>query len=226
MQQVYLYPDTDAHKELFHKLARSLHVPIIVDSPHAPGHRRVAGHQFIQSPQLGEQHVAYPTWTLTVPPEEGVQSIVPASRGPVASHGKVLGNRTTLYKYINPRLSVILTTSHTVSPPHCGVYVIDNAKGSIIYHARVPASSSIMSPAGGCNVQASLVENWLVYHYYDPEFQAEGQAKGFRVVTVEIYEGKGIDDKTDRSVSLPGSRFRTHRLAALVYQHSRTRPLM
>lgn len=150
------------------------------------------GHQLVLNPNLSERFVAYPTWTVSLSPEEDIQSVLPAFRGPVASIGKVLGNRTTLYKYLNPRLFTVLTASHLVSPPSCGIYLIDSTKGTIIYHATVPAGN------GACDVKAVITENWLVYHYFDDKFSGTGKTKGYRMVTVELYEGSEIDDKTKR----------------------------
>jgi hypothetical protein len=141
--------------------------------------------------------VAYPTWTSSLAAGEVIQSLIPPARGPIASIGKVLGNRTTLYKYLNPHLFVALTASHSVTPSSCGIYVIDGVKGTIIYSATLPSHS------GMCDMQASLRENWLVYHYFDREFAGVGSTKGYRMVTVELYEGTRVDDKTKRYVVLP-----------------------
>ena len=46
-----------------------------------------------------------------------------------------------------------------------------------------------------CDVRVSLTENWLVYHYYDEG--AGGETKGWRTVSVELYEGL-VDQKTGR----------------------------
>ena len=75
----------------------------------------------------------------------------------------------------------------------CAIYLVDGAKGTIVYHAVLP------SVDGACDVKATLVENWLVYHYYDNE-AGPGHAKGYRVVSVELYEGHGVDEKTRRCV--------------------------
>jgi hypothetical protein len=71
---------------------------------------------------------------------------------------------------------------------------LDVVKGSVIYHSSVPAANGV------CDIQATLTENWLVYHYFDAEFSGTGQSKGYRVISVEFYEGGGPDDKTKRSV--------------------------
>lgn len=78
---------------------------------------------------------------------------------------------------------------------------MDVVKGSVLYHSVVPAA------AGACDVKATFVENWLVYHYYDDEMGRD-QAKGWRIVSVEFYEGAGIDDKTGRYVMNCGQLLR------------------
>lgn len=200
--QVRLFPDTEENQVKFAKLADRLHIPILSQhshshshSPYPIAHASLAGHQVAMNPALDNVHVAYPTWTFSLPPEEYIQTAITPSRGPVASLGKVLGNRTTLYKYLNPRLIVVLTATHSVSPARCGLYVVDTVKGSTVYHVELPAADGV------CNVKTTLTENWLVYHYYDPE-AATGQAKGHRVVSVEFYEGKQVDEKTRRWVIL------------------------
>ena len=136
--------------------------------------------------------IAHPTWSLMLPPGENIQALLPQVRGPVASIGKVLGNRTTLYKYLNTRLFTVLTTS----PPRsmCGIYVVDSAKGTVVYHAELKATPK------GCDIKTTLVENWLVYHYYEGEIGSgtANDAKGYRMVSIEFYEGQKEDEKTER----------------------------
>jgi hypothetical protein len=182
--QAYIFPDTPQHQDALAKALPSLHFPLHT-GPH-----RVLGHQAILDADLGNNIVGYPAWSFSLLPEEEIKAVIPSSKGRVASVGKVLGNRTTLYKYLNPRLFVVLTESSTVSPS-CGVYLVDGAKGTVIHRTRVPANH------GTCDIRASLTENWLVYHYYDGSFGV-GQAKGHRMVSVELYEGRQIDDKTSR----------------------------
>lgn len=133
----------------------------------------------------------------------------------VASLGRVLGNRTTLYKYLDPRLFVVQTVvkqrkasgqeNGNAAKGMCGIYVVDGVKGTVVYHAEVAATSGLGQ--GGlsvprCDVKTTLVENWLVYHYYEPEVAggSVGGAKGYRMVSVEFYEGaKGtVDQKVER----------------------------
>jgi ER membrane protein complex subunit 1 len=75
----------------------------------------------------------------------------------------------------------------------CGIYVVDSMKGTLVYHAEVGSSLR------GCEIKTALTENWLVYHYYE----TAGSAKGYRMVSVEFYEGQKEDEKTKRYVFYP-----------------------
>ncbi|KAG5719954.1 hypothetical protein E4T56_gene6878 [Termitomyces sp. T112] len=210
--QVYLYPSTPYTRATLHDLQPSLHFPLRTN---ADGVARVLGHSI--APHYAGEHgaeghdgergfVAYATWTLGLPPDEVVKTMIPQIHGPVASLGKVLGNRTTLYKYLNPSLFVLLTapapaTATTKKGRTCGLYVVDGVKGTIVYHASLPTlpSKKKATSKDSCDVKAELVENWLIYQYYDPDWTGVGLSKGWRLVSVELYEGSGIDEKTRSS---------------------------
>lgn len=156
------------------------------------GLSRIQGHQIALNTEVSDRYVAYPVWTLSLPENAAIQSIIPQVRGPVASIGKVLGNRTTLYKYLNPRLFVLLTAPRGAESSNCGLYLVDSLKGTIAYRALVP------STAGSCDIKVVLSENWLVYHYYDDDIRVVGSTKGYRMVSVELYEGNTVDRKIAR----------------------------
>ncbi|RDX49601.1 DUF1620-domain-containing protein [Lentinus brumalis] len=187
--QVHVYPGNDEATHALEKILPSLRIPLRTGPP---GQRWLTGHQVPQQVEFTGKHIAYPTWSLPFPPTEDIRAIFARPSGPVASFGKVLGNRTTLYKYLNPNLVGVVTGPPSTAPPSdsaaCSIYLVDGGKGTIIYHTVLP------SVAGACDVKAALVENWLVYHYYDNEVGVN-QAKGHRVVSVELYEGYGVDDK-------------------------------
>lgn len=182
---------------MFQQLAPSINIPLRTG---APGQRRLTGHRISPKLELTGKHVADITWSLAFPAGEEVLSVTPRpAYEPVASLGKVLGNRTTLYKYLNPNLMAVVTGSSTAVVPKCSLYLVDGAKGTILYHVALPA-------AQGCDVKVSLTENWLVYHYYDADASGVQSTKGHRVVSVELYEGSGVDDKISRysRVSIDG----------------------
>ncbi|KAL1740498.1 hypothetical protein HDZ31DRAFT_47393 [Schizophyllum fasciatum] len=166
-----IFPETKAAREAFAAFAPSLYFPLLEDG-------RVTGYTL-------SADSAHPAWTIPTPPGERVDALVPLARGPIASLGKVVADRRTLYKYLNPRLVGVLSSGAA----GCGVAVLDAAKGSVLYHARVPAVR------GACGVRAALTEHWLVYSYYEGA-AAGGGVPGYRVVTVEFYEGQAPDQKT------------------------------
>lgn len=175
------------------KVANKIHFALL-----GPG--RVHGHRVVPQVELTGKFTAYSTWTTMLQPGEVILSKFVRPVEPVASLGKVLGDRRTLYKYLNPHLIGILTVippmdSESDQKPTCGIYLLDDAKGSIVYHATVSSTHG-----GVCQVHAVLAENWLLYTYYDEDVTSTVQAKGQRVVSVELYEGNEVNEKTRRSV--------------------------
>lgn len=200
--KVYLFPQTEETSSSFTSLASKLHFPLL-----APG--RVLGHQIDATPSFTGKHIAYTTYTTVLPPGARVlRSFYRPAGEVVASLGKVLGDRSTLYKYLNPNIVGYITERDFVPLIHgeaeaenekekagreCGVVLVDGAKGTLLYHANLPAAR------GSCeSVHAVITENWLVYTYWDGDVVSELQAKGQKVVSVELYEGTDVDDKTRR----------------------------
>jgi ER membrane protein complex subunit 1 len=181
---IHLYPRTDENVHAFAELTSSLRFSLQTSG------RSMHGYQVAQDAK--NAFSAYQTWTLSVPNNELIGSVIRPTRGPIASLGKVLGDRSTLYKYLNPNLFAITTASKHSPNAVCSVYLVDGSKGSIIYHA------SVTSTKGACRIEAELTENWLVYGYYDEDAAGSHQTKGHRIVSVEVYEGKGINEKTRR----------------------------
>ncbi len=152
--------------------------------------QRVAGYRIDASSKTASL-----TWTHTIPFSDTLRyTFLPASRAhPVASYGKVLADRSTLYKYLNPHIVGIVTSSSTKGAE--SVSLIDSISGSILYHAVVRATPG--------SLRAVLTENWLVYTYSLHSDVQEGalERRGEQVVTVEFYEGQGVNEKTSRVVS-------------------------
>lgn len=136
---------------------------------------------------------SYPTWSTALGGQE-VNAIVENVYGPLASYGKVLGDRSTLYKYINQHL-VAVTTFASSDSGTCGVYLVDAVKGAVIYSAHVSGGGGT---SRDCGLKATLVDNWLVYYHHEDAVTGSGDAKGHRLVTVELYEGDGPDEDLGR----------------------------
>lgn len=91
----------------------------------------------------------------------------------------------------------MIVTESVTPMKTCGLYLLDGVKGTVLYHVSVNAVE------GRCDVHAALVDNWFVYSYFDTgESDGENGTKGWRLVSVEMYEGRKPDDVTRRYVSV------------------------
>ncbi|KAH0834202.1 hypothetical protein J3R83DRAFT_11514 [Lanmaoa asiatica] len=188
--QVQLYPDTPDTRASLTSLAPQVYLALRAGT-------QVLGHQLGLNDELSLFHVAFPTWGVSFSEDEEVATIIKsANKGrEVVSVGRVKGDRSTLYKYLNAHMSVVISAPiRASSAPSrtCGLYVVDTVKGTVLYHVSLPVVD------GKCDTQATLDENWLVYSYYDDGTEI-GSAKGYRVVSVEMYEGYGPDEKISSS---------------------------
>lgn len=131
---------------------------------------------------------AYPTWTLPLTADEFVVDVAELQQGVIAAYGRVLGDRTTLYKYLNPHLVAYATVSK-----HSGdgaVYVIDTTSGAVVHEASIP---DVDLRTG---IQVNLAENWLVYSYAEKEVSGKS-SRGQRLVSTELFEGAFPDERTN-----------------------------
>ncbi|GMK57789.1 hypothetical protein CspeluHIS016_0406230 [Cutaneotrichosporon spelunceum] len=109
-------------------------------------------------------------------PVQDVLDVVPLHPAPVASFGRVLGDKTVLYKYMNPHLLIVTSVSPLTAMGH--VYVVDSATGASIHEVDIPH-------VVGTHVHAAMVENWLVYAWLEAPTSGAG---GWRLASVELYE--------------------------------------
>ncbi|THD20530.1 ER membrane protein complex subunit 1 [Fasciola hepatica] len=107
-------------------------------------------------------------------------SVVASAARPLTEHihsvGRVLGDRSVLYKYLNPNLVAVVTSGGDVvaQTNSIAIYLIDVVAGRILYsavHRR-------------CSEPVSLVhsENWVVYTYYNHK------SLRHEVTVLELYE--------------------------------------
>ncbi|XP_050012736.1 ER membrane protein complex subunit 1 isoform X1 [Alexandromys fortis] len=119
------------------------------------------------------------SWELTIPPE--VQRVVKVkgkrSSEHVHSQGRVMGDRSVLYKSLNPNLLAVVTESTDVHHERTfiGIFLIDGVTGRIIH-------SSVQKKAKG-PVHLVHSENWVVYQYWN------SKARRNELTALELYEG-------------------------------------
>ncbi|XP_073426418.1 ER membrane protein complex subunit 1 isoform X1 [Dendrobates tinctorius] len=118
-------------------------------------------------------------WEILLPPELQRITVVKGKRSNehVHSQGRVMGDRSVLYKYLNPNLLALITESTDTHPDRCfiGIYLIDGVTGRIIH-------SSVQRKAKG-PVHLVHSENWMVYQYWN------SKARRNELTVLELYEG-------------------------------------
>ena len=85
----------------------------------------------------------------------------------------MLGDKSTLYKYLNPHL-VVVSSSNSVKGAG-SVVVLDSLTGRAIY------SASMDHVEASRGVAATMSENWLVFAWLE-------KGAGWRITSVEMYE--------------------------------------
>uniref|UniRef100_A0A673WPX7 ER membrane protein complex subunit 1 n=1 Tax=Salmo trutta TaxID=8032 RepID=A0A673WPX7_SALTR len=125
-------------------------------------------------------------WEVVLPTE--VQKIV-AVKGKrpnehVHSQGRVMGDRSVLYKYLNPNLLAVVTESTDAHPERAfvGVFLVDGVTGRIIHEAVQRKSRG--------PVHFVHSENWVVYEYWN----TKSRRNEFSVL--ELFEGTELYNST------------------------------
>ncbi|XP_071399333.1 ER membrane protein complex subunit 1 isoform X4 [Centroberyx affinis] len=125
-------------------------------------------------------------WEVIIPTE--VQRIVTVKgKRPnehVHSQGRVMGDRSVLYKYLNPNLLAVVTESTDLHQERSfvGILLIDGVTGRIIHEA-------VQRKARG-PVHLVHSENWVVYEYWS----TKSRRNEFSVL--ELYEGMELYNST------------------------------
>ncbi|XP_016138578.1 ER membrane protein complex subunit 1-like [Sinocyclocheilus grahami] len=125
-------------------------------------------------------------WEVVIPTE--VQEIV-AVKGKranehVHSQGRVMGDRSVLYKYLNPNLLAVITESTDTHQERSfvGIFLIDGVTGRIVHEA-------VQRKARG-PVHFVHSENWVVYVYWNSKFRRN------EFSVLELFEGAELYNST------------------------------
>jgi hypothetical protein len=134
------------------------------DGPVLQGHSVMAGEKSLPT-----------TLVWTKPFQLGdIVSSSPATFGAISSFGRVTGDKSTLYKYLNPHLHIVAAI--TSSAGQGRISVLDVITGRTVYEAVVP---DLVIQKG---IIADMVENWLVYRWLDKS--------GWKIASVDLYEDR------------------------------------
>jgi len=133
-----------------------------------------------------ENHAASePIWSFAPAVGERIVSYTARPiQDPVASIGRVLGDRRVLYKYLNPNLVLVTAvTERTAS-----IYLLDSASGRLLHttsHDDVDTSRTI---------PATISENWFTYSF-TIDGSSGSPSRGYQLVVSDLYESPLPDDR-------------------------------
>lgn len=133
----------------------------------------ITGYNFHKDGQI---LVPIELWKMNLP--EKIVCVVGKRQGErVHSQGRVLADRSVLYKYINPNLVVAVTYSQ--DPLHkntIGVILLDTVSGDVIL--------SLVHKRATLPIHVVHSENWIVYTYFNDK------SRRTEIITLDLYEGK------------------------------------
>ncbi|KAL3418839.1 duf1620 domain containing protein [Phlyctema vagabunda] len=139
----------------------------------------------------GENSVPVVAWTFQPIGQKIIEIVARPHHDPVASIGRVLGDRTVLYKYLNPNNILVTAASETAAA--VSFYLLDSVSGDILYsttHTGVDTSKSITS---------TLTENWFAYSLFSDAVPDTVEklplSKGYQLVISELYESDIPNDR-------------------------------
>ncbi|KAI1427166.1 hypothetical protein F5Y12DRAFT_202711 [Xylaria sp. FL1777] len=148
----------------------------------------IQGFDYMAKDQLAS---AVPVWSFS--PSAGQHIVDIATRpqhDPIASIGRVLGDRTVKYKYLNPNTVVVAAVDNKTSV--LSTYLLDTVSGQVL------ASSSYEGVDPAKDIACTLSENWFLCTYYG-QYQLrdsqEQNLKGYQVVISDLYESELANDR-------------------------------
>lgn len=140
--------------------------------------------------------MAEPIWTFSAGPEHRIiNAVARPAHDPVASIGRVLGDRSVLYKYLNPHLALLTS----VSASALTVYLVEAVTGAVLYTAtHIGVDTSLPLPS-------VISENWFAYSFYGTV--GTSSTKAFQLVIHEMYESSVPNDRGPLGSSVNQSTF-------------------
>ncbi|KAI0019096.1 DUF1620-domain-containing protein [Xylariomycetidae sp. FL0641] len=139
----------------------------------------------------GDRAIGVPAWTFS--PSAGQKIVHTASRSshdPIASIGRVLGDRSVLYKYLNPNSIVVAAVNEEALT--LTVYLLDTVSGQIL------TSSTYEGVDAHKDISCAIAENWFVCTFYgDYALRESGSQtlKGYQIVVTDLYESELANDR-------------------------------
>ncbi|KAL6872103.1 hypothetical protein J3F83DRAFT_733820 [Trichoderma novae-zelandiae] len=130
-------------------------------------------------------------WQLQLLPGQKIVSIAKhQAHDPVASIGRVLGDRSVNYKYLNPNTVVIAAIDSAAST--LSVYLLDTVTGQML------ASQVHDGVDGDKEISCTMSENWYAcafFGQYTLDDGSDRDIKGYQIVVSDLYESPSPNDR-------------------------------
>ncbi|CAK7262791.1 hypothetical protein SEPCBS57363_000224 [Sporothrix epigloea] len=157
---------------------------VIRDTSSTP-YSGIRGVRFVASDKACTQET---TWTFTPPPKYRIVTVAThPTPDPVASIGRVLGDRTVLYKYLNPNLAVVAAIADEATV--LLISLIDTVSGQLL------SSTTYNGVDGTKPVDCLLFENTFLCTFFADYAIASGSPdvapqsiKGYHLAISDLYE--------------------------------------
>lgn len=129
-----------------------------------------------------------PTWMLEAQENESILSLSMKDSESAANLGVILGNRTVLYKYLNPNIAAYLVSN--TADKSLTINIIETITGELLFSRTHDELVDFTSP-----INIAVGEYWVVYSYFSRKPVPEQ-----KLVVAELYESL----KPDNRVSVSG----------------------
>ncbi|EWC44538.1 hypothetical protein DRE_06710 [Drechslerella stenobrocha 248] len=137
---------------------------------------------YTAKPTVGGRLLLTQSWSFRLPTSQKIVSVTTRpAHDPIASIGKVLGDRSVLYKYVNSHLALVIASTESSSTVY--IYLLDSVSG-VVLHTSTQADVDTTRP-----VVATMAENWYVYSYY-----SKSTARGTHIVVTDLFASPAKND--------------------------------
>ncbi|KAK3363318.1 hypothetical protein B0T25DRAFT_36755 [Lasiosphaeria hispida] len=131
------------------------------------------------------------SWTFSLPQDQRVVNIATRpSHDPIASIGRVLGDRTVKYKYLNPNTIVVAAADDKTSA--FTTYLLDTVSGQVLSASKYEGVDTEKP------IECAVAENWFVCTFFGQYTLRDNLAqslKGYQVAISDLYESDEANDR-------------------------------
>lgn len=130
------------------------------------------------------------SWIFLPENQRVVSTATRPSHDAVASIGRVLGDRTVKYKYLNPNTIVVAAIDDKTWT--LTVYLLDTVSGQILSSAKYNGVDPTKP------VECAMAENWFVCSFFGQYTLRDNSAqslKGYQIAVSDLYESEEANDR-------------------------------